>query len=124
MRDVVVNETNNILIRNIDENDVVDIRNYVRMFKTDKSIEAEFVNRFKIKLKNVIAFGDTADVSTTLLKDIIPKVRQDEFCCYLIEKPLIVMHQDLKSSWNCLLLKCGNPKYVIIYRNGTERAKK
>ncbi len=124
MRDVVVNETNNILIRRIDENDVIDIRNYIRMYKTDQSIEVEFKNRFGIKLKSLIAFGNTDDVTGTLLKDIIPKVRQDEYCCYLVEKPLIVMHQDLKSSWNCLLLKCGNPKNVIIYRNGTEGTKK
>ncbi len=121
MRDIVVNETNNIKIRCIDENDVIDIRNYIRMFKTDESITKEFKNRFGIDLKSIIAFGDTEDVPKGLLKDIIPKVKQQEYQCYLIPKPLIVIHEDLGSSWNCLLLKCGKPKNVIIYRDGKKR---
>jgi len=124
MRDILVNSIHNIKIKPIDEEDVDAIRNYIRMFKQDKSITKEFRNRFNIDLKSLIAFGDTKDVSTSLLREIIPKLKNGEFLCYIVPKPLIVMHEDLTSSWNCLLLKCGKPKYVIIYKDGQTTVKK
>lgn len=118
MRDIIVNQNNNIKLRCIDEQDVIDIRKYIKLFKTDESINTEFENRFKINITSIVAFGGTDDVSVNLLRDIIPKRCQDEYICYIVPEPLIVMHEDIKSSWHCLLLKCGKPKNVIIYKDG------
>ena len=118
MRDFIVNEQNNYKLKRIDEEDVDAIRNYIRIYKKDESITTEFYNRFKLQLTSIIAYGDTENVKPELLKAIIPKLNQNEYVCYVTPKPLIVMHEDVRSSWNCLLLKCGKPEYIIIYKDG------
>lgn len=124
MREIIVHQVNNIKMKAIDEEDVKDIRKYIIIFKKDPTISKEFKNRFKISIETLIAFGKTDKVSTNILRDIIPKLENGEYKCYLVPKPLIVMHEDLQSSWSCLLLKCGNPKHVMIYKDGQSRAEK
>jgi hypothetical protein len=86
-----------------------------------------FEKKYKIKINDVEAFGDTS-VSEIFLKRYIPFIDYHPFGditkwersskCYAIKEhnyKLNYLHFDCRSSWNCILQILNNPKYVLIY---------
>lgn len=126
MKKILVNDLldYNIYLIGISEEENGFVKEIARDYKAGKKRFAEFLNRFNIDLNNVLAYGETSDVSHKLLDNIIPQTRyplaprpkMNSYHCYATNSPSIVMHEDLKSSWKCLMTMVNNPEYVLIYK--------
>jgi len=103
--------------------------------KSKSERDEEFNKHFNMSINCMIAYGETSDVDTSLLRVLIPeetypmqpRARHKSYKCYANSKPSIVMHEDLASSWNCLMSVMNNPKYCLIYKlnnDATRRVEK
>jgi hypothetical protein len=83
------------------------------------------IKTFNIEIKNVIAYGNTKEVTKSMLREIIPEYKDGNlprphtahYKCYATNKPSIVIHEDPESSWKCLLNTINNPEFVLIYKD-------
>lgn len=84
---------------------------------------------------DIIAHGDTKDVSDNILKGLLPKSKfihnllssslKDSYKCFACEGLGIdqnIAHLSLKDSWDCLMNVMGNPEYVIIIQKPKDNA--
>jgi hypothetical protein len=89
--------------------------------ETKKRIEKSILEKYNIHIVNIKLLGKTDEVSNMTLAKLIPIVSYamrsgvNQYKCYVIETPSIVMHEDAKSSWKCILTKLEHPEYAIIY---------
>lgn len=138
----LVNEPANIYIRSISEEDETNIRNIaVEYTKNKKKATTDFKKLFGVDITHVIAFGETERVNSKILNKIIPDTSVDrqihksyesprielsnstvankkygkQYKCYAIPTPSIIMHEDIRSSWNCLMSVLNRPDRVLIY---------
>ena len=93
-------------------------------------------DNFGIIDTDIITYGDTSEISDKILGKIISQVTTEHkifninvnrssielrkhYECFVVKdyhKRYVPIHEDLKSSWNCILAKYHNPKYVLIYK--------
>jgi len=105
----------------------------------------EFEKRNQIPFANLVMYGDTENINTSLLTFLIPshsyitkntdtqwtkKVTMISYKCYTQDTKEVnyknrmftakggglVIHEHILSSWKCVLEKIGNPKYAIILK--------
>lgn len=121
---IVINPHTKINMIVLTEEEVEHIRSIVdRLKKGCDQCTKEFQDKYGIPPRNVLSFGDTSSVSVTLLNKIIPKhnytsaprPKIGSFHCYVVHDPTIVLHEDVFSSWNCLMHSASNPKFILIF---------
>lgn len=128
------NSDYDICVIPISDEDNEFIEQIVADYKKGNKRYSDFIKRFNISLLDVIAFGETNDISYKTLGEIIPeerypmaaRVRENgrTYRCYANPNPSIVMHEDLKSAWKCLLSTLSNPDYLIVYKDHKNEQKK
>ena len=77
----------------------------------------EFKKQYGFHPENIIAIGDNSGITNIFLKPLIPYYGKKGYHCYV--KPelseYLIIHEDPLCSWNCLLNKMNNPKFMVIY---------
>lgn len=146
-KEVLVNRPANIYLQVISEEQTRTIKDIAVDFKSNKErADSSFKELFGVTIKNVIAFGRTDKVSSQMLNKIIPDVDRDrqvdrsheiprielsastiknkkygsQYKCYAVPTPSVIMHEDIRSSWNCLMSVVNHPEYVLIYTKSTD----
>ncbi len=105
--------------------------------------DTEFNGKYNINKKDIITYGITNDISVKVLKQVIGfniiskriiptsnigtvSISTKHFECFTIpnwNKSYNPIHDDYKSSWNCLIQQYYNPKYIIIYNKYNKSVK-
>jgi len=147
------NNSYKYFIETIDKNTSLEIDNYIKLYKTyrmldnKREVEKEVYEKFNIKLKDIIAYGDTSDISLTILNKIIDTIEINDFRsvkpttvkvykCFTTRHKRsddkqtgtipgfvhngVISHEDKHSSWNCLMGVLNHPKYCLIYKERVE----
>ncbi len=117
----VVNQDAKIYIRIIDDDDLAIIKEAIQNHKSTK-YEDMISTRFGITLTKIICYGESDTMTRNILNNIIPSYSNKlltktvkMYHCFVNGSPSIIMHEDVVSSWNCLMTKLNNPKLVVIY---------
>ena len=125
-------------ISSISNIDLQIIESYVTTYtKSGSKVKERTTNTFRDKygfdIINIVAYGDTNKVNHHILGKFIDSIKVtynwgnkdkktlNAYKCFdnddfHNEKTRIIYHEDKQSSWNCLLNRINNPKYVIIYK--------
>ena len=143
MAEILINEKSNVWCKPITEEDVEYIRKCRQIIKDiddNRSIKEKekakepiydgFKRKLGIKYKSIIVFGSTENKpDRKFLNKIIPvddKGRKNEnnhsvYKCFVIDHvSTVVLHEDMGSSWNCLMTKINKPKCLIVYYKENE----
>jgi len=120
-REFEVNDVVNMIVITEDENNLIKtlIKDY-----GNKQNQEQFKKLFNTEISRTVMFGSTDDVTISSLRSIIPTVNyrlmprheSGSYRCYANENPSIILHENVESSWNCLMQVSGRPQYVLIYK--------
>lgn len=98
------------------------------------ALKKKFLKDYSFEITDIIAEGKTDTIKTKTLTKFIPTTTINKHTNSLKEKDKaernvvtkcfcgadirtgLIIHEDLGSSWNCLLDSLGQPKYVVIYK--------
>ncbi len=104
---------------------ILHIKEHIDIFKSLKNPidHSQFLSKFKkewgFELPNLIAYGDVT-IPYDLLSSITEYSRSNGYKCYVLKDgaktPGLILHEDAKSSWNCLLEKLHKPSHLIIFK--------
>lgn len=122
---MIINDSLNVSIIVLNNGDYEFVKEIIEDYKKGKLRNYEFNQKFNIDLKQVMSFGDPKEVTKQFLEKFIPEVNNKliprpnhkSYKCFVSKTPSIVLHEDAKSSWNCLMAKLNNPSNVLIYKN-------
>lgn len=91
--------------------------------------EVDFYKEYLFYAENIIALGDVLDVNKAILDEVIiatPSKRADNgkiYTCFgkhMNERNkagTIIIHEDPRSSWQCLLEYMKYPTYLVLLKN-------
>lgn len=100
----------------------------VKYKKENQTIAMEqFEKLFGFQISRIVAHGSTKDVSLSFLRSIIPQAHyklqprhiSGSYRCYAKkenETTNLVLHENVESSWSCLMSVTGRPDYVLLYK--------
>lgn len=129
MSEIVINKDLNIYFMELPEEDYGFIKAIIERHMGGKDTDEPLIKKIKRYLKKediskIIAVGKTENTISKTLKAIIPKCNNamaprsssgNSYTCYAVKETNVIMHEDVKSSWNCFLQTNGSPDYGIIY---------
>jgi hypothetical protein len=119
--------------------DTWNIDKYITSYKASRipdskaTILSKFKGEYGMHIENLIVYGDSNVASHHVLKDVIDSrvyihrlgddVNEQIKAYKCFDTPnaeyrigITAIHSDSLSSWKCLLIKIGNPKFTIVYK--------
>lgn len=77
----------------------------------------QFKKTYNIDVKHIVAMGES-NAPVNILRDVLQYDKLYGYNCYAIPNPtgLVKLHEDVRSSWNCLMAVMGAPKLLIMFK--------
>jgi len=88
----------------------------------DNYNEPVFKARYSLTTDNILAYGPTNTITRTILNEIIDSVERRDgtsYTCFVSnwkDNPCTILHEDPRSSWECLKGYMDYPEYLIIFK--------
>lgn len=111
------------VIRAVNEDIVEDIKQQhdiiLRMPSTGDKFKAlsDFKKRYGFEIENIIVLGDS-NPNRALIEPYIDFNPQQGYHCFMLKgrTSTVKIHEDVISSWNCLMELMLRPTHIVIYK--------
>lgn len=121
---ITINEDKGIYLIKLDTELYLFVKEIVDDYKQGNIRNYEFENVFGFNIKQILSYGDPKEISKKLLDFIIPHHKQQlttkdgrhSYKCYVNDTSTVVLHEDTRSSWSCLMILLNHPENVLIYK--------